>query len=174
MEVEQLVLPKECRQVALVMSHDIPITGHQGRDRTRQRLLRRFFWPSIFCDVTSIAKAAVLVKGLHLRGLSQHLRYLFLCIVSEPFSHIAMDIVDPLPRSRAGNKYILVHCDYATRYPEAVPLKSIDAESVAEELSKVFCQGAYQGANFTSQLLADLYTSCILYAQARIIPRPMV
>eukprot|EP00731_Ephydatia_muelleri_P003700 Em0001g3700a len=73
---------------------------------------------------------------------------------AEPFSHIAMDIVDPLPRSRAGNKYILVHCDYATRYPEAVPLKSIDAESVAEEL--------------------NLYTSCILYAQARIIPRPMV
>ncbi|KAL5484319.1 hypothetical protein EMCRGX_G020793 [Ephydatia muelleri] len=36
MEVEQLVLPKECQQVALEMSHDIPIAGHQGRDRTRQ------------------------------------------------------------------------------------------------------------------------------------------
>ncbi len=25
-------------------------------------------------------------------------------------------------------------CDYATRYPEAVPMKTIDASSVAEEL----------------------------------------
>eukprot|EP00731_Ephydatia_muelleri_P004053 Em0002g229a len=83
---------------------------------------------------------------------------------AEPFSRIAMDIVGPLPRSRAGNKYILVICDYATRYPEAVPLKSIDAESVAEELIKVFARMGVpreiltdQGANFTSQLLAELY-----------------
>ena len=82
-------------------------------------------------------------------------------IVSEPFSRIAMDIVGPLPRSRAGNQYILVLCDYATRYPEAVPPKSIDSESVAEELIKVFARVGVpreiltdQGANFTSQLLA--------------------
>ena len=48
-------------------------------------------------------------------------------IIEEPFGRIAMDIVGPLPRSRSGNKY-------ATRYPEAVALKSIDAEHVAEEL----------------------------------------
>ena len=54
--------------------------------------------------------------------------------------------------------------DYATHYPEAVPLKSIDAESVAEELIKVFARVGVpreiltdQGANFTSQLLAELY-----------------
>ena len=29
-----------------------------------------------------------------------------------------MDIVGPLPRSQAGNRYILVVCDYGTRYPE--------------------------------------------------------
>ena len=28
-----------------------------------------------------------------------------------------MDIVGPLPRSRWGNQYILVVCDYATGYP---------------------------------------------------------
>lgn len=34
------------------------------------------------------------------------------------FSCIAMDIVGPLDRSSAGHKYILVVCDYATRYPD--------------------------------------------------------
>ena len=45
-----------------------------------------------------------------------------------------------------------------------MPLKSIDAESVAEELIKVFARVVVpreiitdQGANFTSQLLAELY-----------------
>jgi len=49
-----------------------------------------------------------------------------------------MDIVGPLPRSCSGKKYVLVVCDYATRYPKAIPLQSIDAEHIAEELVKLF------------------------------------
>ena len=51
-----------------------------------------------------------------------------------------MDIVSHLPKSCAEYKYILVICDYSTCYPEAVPLRSIDADHVAEELMKVFAR----------------------------------
>ena len=75
-----------------------------------------------------------------------------------------MDIVGPLPRSSKGHKYILVICDYAIHYPEAVPLRTCDAEAVAEELGKLFSRVGIpkeiltdQGTNFTSQLLAELY-----------------
>ena len=75
-----------------------------------------------------------------------------------------MDIVGPLPKSRVGHKYILVICDYATRYPEAVPLRSINAQHVAEELMQVFARVGIpqeiltdQGTNFTSQLLNEVY-----------------
>ena len=58
-------------------------------------------------------------------------------------------------------KYVLVICDYATRYPEAVPLHSTDASPIAEAVfwrvgipSEIF---ADQGSNFTSQLLTKLY-----------------
>lgn len=74
-----------------------------------------------------------------------------------------MDIVGPLPRSRSGKKCILVIRDYATRYPEAIALKSIEAESIAEELIKLFARVGVpqeiltdQGSNFTSKLLAEL------------------
>ena len=69
-----------------------------------------------------------------------HAPLVSLPIVNEPFSRIAMDIVGPQPRSRSGNKYVLVVCDYATRFPEAFPLRSIDAENVAEELVKMFAR----------------------------------
>ena len=49
-----------------------------------------------------------------------------------------MDIVGLLPRSRSRNRYVLVICKYATCYPEAIALRSIDAEHIAEELIKVF------------------------------------
>lgn len=38
------------------------------------------------------------------------------------------------------NRYILVLCDYATCYPDAVPLKTIDPEYVTEELIQVFAR----------------------------------
>ena len=59
-------------------------------------------------------------------------------IIEEPFSQIAKDVVGPLPHNQSGNRFILVICDYTTHYPEAIPLKSVDAEHVAEELVKLF------------------------------------
>ena len=75
-----------------------------------------------------------------------------------------MDIVGPLPRSRRENRFVLIICDYATRYPEPVPMQTVDAEVVAEEVMMIFsCVGlpkeilTDQGANLQSELLAELY-----------------
>ncbi|KAL5517047.1 hypothetical protein EMCRGX_G002514 [Ephydatia muelleri] len=35
-DVEQLILPKPCRKTVLELAHDIPMAGHQGRDKTRR------------------------------------------------------------------------------------------------------------------------------------------
>ena len=85
-------------------------------------------------------------------------------MIEEPFSRIGMDIIGPLPKSRSGKRYVLVICDYATHYPEAVAMRSVDAEHVAEELVTVFSRlGVHreistdQGSNFTSRLLSELH-----------------
>ena len=59
---------------------------------------------------------------------------------------------------------VLVVRDYATRYPEAVAMRSVDAEHVAEELVRLFSRVGIpkeiltnQGTNFTSELLAEMY-----------------
>ena len=49
-----------------------------------------------------------------------------------------MDVVGPLPKSRRGNRFILVLCDYATRFLEAYPMSSVDAEAVTEKLVNLF------------------------------------
>ena len=75
-----------------------------------------------------------------------------------------MDIVGQLPRSKRGNQYILVVWDYATRYPEAMAIRKIDAGVVAEKLIQIFSRVGIpreilldQGTNFMSQLLKELY-----------------
>ena len=55
-------------------------------------------------------------------------------------------------------------CDYATRYPEAIPLKKFTTPAIAEELVELFARHGIpkeiltdQGTNFTSQLFLELY-----------------
>ncbi|KAK2707387.1 hypothetical protein QYM36_015172 [Artemia franciscana] len=61
-------------------------------------------------------------------------------IVEEPFYHVARDIVGLLTTSRNGDRLLLVFSDYATRYPEALPLRTTNARKIAEILKQFFCQ----------------------------------
>uniref|UniRef100_A0A3B5QTU2 ribonuclease H n=2 Tax=Xiphophorus maculatus TaxID=8083 RepID=A0A3B5QTU2_XIPMA len=75
-----------------------------------------------------------------------------------------MDIVGPLERSKSGNRYMLVILDYATKYPEVFPLKSIKAKAVAFCLIQLFSRVGFPteiltdcGTNFLSTLLKQVY-----------------
>ena len=163
MAVEQLVLPQQCRKTVLHLAHTIPLAGHMGRDKTTRRILQRFYWPTVYKDTADYCRSCAECQ----KSRDQRMRrapLVPLPIIKEPFERIAMDIVGPLPRSRSGNRFILVICDYATRYPEAVPLRTIDAENIAEELIKFFSRVGIpkeiltdQGSNFVSQLLTEIY-----------------
>ena len=54
--VEQLVLPQACQPTVLALAHTIPLAGHLGRDKTARRVLQRFYWPTLFCDVADYCK----------------------------------------------------------------------------------------------------------------------
>ena len=85
-------------------------------------------------------------------------------VIDVPFQRVAIDIIGPLnPRTTHGNKYILTLVDYATRYPEAVALPSIEAERVAEALLEMFCRLGIpremltdRGSQFTSDMMNEL------------------
>ena len=159
---EQIVLPKRYREQVVRIAHDLPFAGHLGREKTVQRILRRFYWPTLFYDVRRYCQTC---EECQLHGRSRSKAPLIpLPVVGEPFKRMAMDIVGPLPRTRKGNRFILVVSDYATRYPEAVPLRTITASRVAEALVDIFARHGIpeqiltdQGKNFTSSLLGELY-----------------
>ena len=54
--------------------------------------------------------------------------------VSGKFERVAMDLLDISVISSKGHKYILVVCDYFTKYTEAYPLTEKTARSVADVL----------------------------------------
>ncbi len=75
-----------------------------------------------------------------------------------------MDLIGPLERSVRGYRFALVLVDYAMRYLEAVPLRTISAKSVAEALFRVISRVGIpkeiltdQGTAFMSRTLSELY-----------------
>ena len=138
--VEQLVLPRECREGVLRLAYTIiPLAGHLRHNKTMQKVPQRFFGPNVTREISRLCKACPQCQKLQLKGCAPcPVPLLPLPIMDIPFKRIAMDIVSPLPRSRSGNKYLLVLCDYATRYPEAIPLRSTEREQVEEALVTFF------------------------------------
>ena len=60
-------------------------------------------------------------------------------LIDKPFKRVAIDLVGPIsPPCEEGHRYILTLVDFWTCYPEAVPLKNIDTETVAEALLDIF------------------------------------
>ena len=75
-----------------------------------------------------------------------------------------MDIVGPIePWSDQKNRYILAMIDYATRFPEAVPLPGVESERVAEALVQMFSRVGIPdemltdcGSQFTAEVLQEV------------------
>ena len=113
--IHQLVLPAKYRDTTLAIVHKIRLGRHLGKMKMTQRLLWRFYWPMLYSDVAKFVQ----LDSAHRVGKALLIP---LPIISEPFHQIAMDIIGPLPRTTSGKRFILVVCNYATCYPEAVTI----------------------------------------------------
>ena len=108
MSVEQLVLPVQCRRTVLQVAHDIPMSGHLGKEKTAQSVLQRFYWPTLYRDVAEYCRTCeVCQKSSRHKQRRAPLRPL--PVIEEPFSRIGMDIIGP--RADLGNGMCL---SYAT------------------------------------------------------------
>ncbi len=61
-------------------------------------------------------------------------------VYSEPFKQLAFDLVGLFQKSKKGYRYLLTCVCLATRYPEAVPLKTVTSVEVCEALMEIMCR----------------------------------
>ena len=162
-KLRQIVVPLKFRDKLLQIAHNVPLGGHLGNRKTRNRLLWNFFWPGIFIDVAHFCRTCTVCQKTSKKERVFKAPLIPIPPVDEPFARIAMDIVGPLNRSEKGNRFILVVCDYGTKYPEAIPLKTVDAETVANALIDIFSRTGIpreilsdQGSNFMSATIRHL------------------
>ena len=103
--VNSLVLPRECRSIVLRLAHEIPMAGHLGITKNKDRILQRYY-PGIFKDVAQYCRSCELCQW-STPGRPPKAEMIPMPLVSQLFERIAMDLVEPLPHSRRGNHVIL-------------------------------------------------------------------
>ncbi|KAF7654545.1 hypothetical protein LDENG_00068500 [Lucifuga dentata] len=160
--IYQVVVPSKFHSMVLQVSHDE--SGHQGVKKTYDRVLRYFFWPQLKRDISAY------IQSCHTCQLTskpnQSLRPAPLCpvpAIGQPFEHLIIDCVGPLPQSKSGANYLLTVMCQSTRYPAAYPLRSITARSVVRALSQFLSIFGIpkiiqsdQGSNFSSHLFTQV------------------
>ncbi|KAG1928644.1 interferon-induced very large GTPase 1-like [Pimephales promelas] len=162
-DTTQLLVPRSRREMLFQAAHCNPMAGHLGQRATLNRLMARFFWPGIHENVRrwcASCRECQLVNP----PANPKAPLCPLPLMQVPLKRIGMDLVGPLERSARGHRFALVLVDYATRYPEAVPLRNISAKSVASALFSLISRVGIpkeiltdQGTAFMSRTVRELY-----------------
>ncbi|XP_048255087.1 uncharacterized protein LOC125381692 [Haliotis rufescens] len=163
-QVVQAVVPVGLRTQVMKVSHEALMGGHLGIKKTLDRVMSQFYWPGIMGDVRRHVLSCDICQRTTPKGKVRRIPLGQMPLIEVPFERIAVDLIGPLyPVTDKGNRYLLTVVDYATRYPEAVPLPRIETEYVAEALFEIFSRVGIpkeiltdMGAQFTSGVMKEV------------------
>ena len=127
--MQRPVVPFACRRNVFDSLHGL---SHPGILATQKLVEARLMWPGINADVRQWTRACLQCQRVKIK------RHCTAAITTLPthyahFGIVHVDLVCPLSPSQ-GFTYLLMCVDRFNRWPEAIPLTSISAESVAKAI----------------------------------------
>lgn len=152
-------IPENFRKEVFNAVHSL---SHPSIRTTTKMVTARFMWYSVNKDIRDWSRNCLTCQR---SKITKHVKLPFSAFpqCSGRFETVHIDLVGPLPPSE-GFKYCLTIIDRFSRWPEAIPLNDIRADTVA----KAFCNEwvarfgvpksivTDQGAQFESLLLVEL------------------
>jgi transposase InsO family protein len=161
--VLKLVIPEgKFREKLLEQFHGSELAGHLGVTKTLGRLRDRYYWTGMAGDVRQFVARCAFCQ---LRK-TRHQKFGFLNPISveQPWQLVGMDLYGELPRTFRGNRWVLVLIDHFTKWPEIIPLRHIDASTIAGCIHKyLICRHGCpakllsdRGPQFMSQIVRHL------------------
>ncbi|XP_077977779.1 uncharacterized protein LOC144433347 [Glandiceps talaboti] len=162
--VNQIVVPKLYRRDILSLAHDSLMSGHLGVNKTYNKILNHFYWPKLRQDVAKYCRSCHACQVVGKPNQKIPVAPLKpIPAFSEAFSRVLIDCVGPLPKTKSGNEYLLTIMCASTRFPEDIPLRSINAQRIVKALTKFFTLVGLpksvqsdQGSNFMSNLFQQV------------------
>lgn len=152
-------IPRDYRQIVFNSVHGL---SHPGIRTTRKLMAKRFFWPGLNRDVGKWAKTCIQCQkskvGRHTVSELQQFP------IAERLTWVHIDIVGPLEICKHGHRYLVTMIDRFSRWPEAIPVTEITADTIAKvfyeswvcRFGNAFKLTTDQGRQFESKLFEQL------------------
>ncbi|KAG7461583.1 hypothetical protein MATL_G00192640 [Megalops atlanticus] len=165
LEMRLVVMSNEEKERVLRECHDNPaIGGHQGRKRTQKKVKSAYYWSTITRDTKQWVEECP--KCQMNDTIKTEAPVLHPIAVSEPWSVLGMDLIEPLPTTPSGYKYALTMTDLFTKWVIAEPLRNKSAADVATAVvNKLFDFGLVdkiitdQGREFVNEVNKGIFNT---------------
>ncbi len=158
----------------IAVSHDHIMVGHPGIEKTKELVLREYWWPKMKKDIENYVRACETCQrtksGTQAKAAPLHPN----AIPSRPWTHISVDMVTGLPRCN-GQDAILMIVDRFSK--EIIPIACM-TELSSEGWAKILRDEVYakhgmpqvvisdRGTVFVSKFMKDLYDLLQIKANA--------
>ena len=155
-----MALPEKFRARVLDLAHER--SGHLGARKVKALIKQRFVWPGVGQDVVDHCRSCVVCQRCS-KAPARKVPLIEREVLTEPFEELAFDIVGPLPKGKGGCRFLLTAICMASKWPEAIPLRTITAKAVAQGMVEVFSRTGIplqlltdQGSQFVGSLVTHL------------------
>ena len=117
---------------AIEEAHSGICGAHQSGPKLHFRIKRMgYYWPTMVRDCMEYAQRCQPCQ-FHANFIHQPPEPLHPTVASWPFDAWGLDVVGPMTKSSGGHLYILAATDYFSKWAEAIPLKEVKKENVAD------------------------------------------
>jgi transposase InsO family protein len=159
----QIVVPKHMILKVLEKHHDHIMSGHEGQQKTADRVREYFYWNDLESDCFSYCNTCETCQ-MYKKPNGPNKLPMHSIIPSKPWDFIGIDFTGPFKRSKRGNYYIIVAIDFFTKYCEALATIDCTTDTTARFIHEyVICRHespnnilSDQGRNFEASVIKQL------------------
>lgn len=130
----KLCVPPEMKNNLISENHNEPTSGHLGIAKTISKMSRNYFWPGLARDVAKFVRECKCCQKYKPEQKKTPGKMYDTEIPIGPWTILTTDIIGPLTRSSAGNKYLIVYQDKFTKWIECHPVRNITANIIVKSL----------------------------------------
>ena len=149
-DIVEVVVPRTLRDRLWRLCHIPAIRGHPGQNGMYYALRREYYWPHLAADVMWTVRGCR-TCAMNRVKLRKRLIRLRLFPATHPLESPAVDILGLLPKTNAGQRFLLLITDRFTKLPQVVALRTVTAYTVAV----AFCEAWVFKYGVPRSLLSD-------------------
>ena len=148
---------KQIKTLIMHESHDTPIAGHMGADKTVQLVSRQFFWPRLSTDVREYVTSCQACQSNKASNQQPMGLLQPIAIPERRWDVVTMDLIGPLPKTKNGFDAICVCVDKLSKMVHYIPTTTT---ATAPVLARLFMREVVRFHGIPSTTIFDNSRHC--------------